>query len=305
VGRLFPIQFSIPSINSCAYSTVINNPYFWHKKLGHPNYNVLTHLMKHGYLGNKNSFSTELLDCSSCKLGKSKALLFPSHGSCASKCFEIIHIDVWGVSPIISHAQYKYFVTFIDDFSRFTWIYFLRSKADVFSTFQAFVVFVENQFSAHIKILRSDSGGEYMSKEFQEYLKNKGILSQRSCLYTPRQNGVTERKNRHLLDVVRTLLIDSSILTRFWVEALSTGVHLINRLPSQVLNFASPYSILFGIIPEYDSLHVFGCVCFVHLPFTERNKLSAQAARCAFLGYSNSLKGFVCYDANAHRIRIS
>jgi hypothetical protein len=261
--------------------------------------------MKHGYLGNKNSFSIEFLDCSSCKLGKSKALSFPSHGSRASKCFEIIHTDVWGVSPVISHAQYKYFVTFIDDFSRFTWIYFLRSKADVFSTFQAFVVFVENQFSAHIKILRSDSGGEYVSKEFQEYLKNKGILSQRSCPYTPQQNGVAERKNRHLLDVVRTLLIDSSVPTRFWVEALSTAVHLINRLPSQVLNFASPYSILFGVIPEYDSLHVFGCVCFVHLPFTERNKLSAQAARCAFLGYSNSHKGFVCYDANAHKIRIS
>jgi len=148
-------------------------------------------------------------------------------------------------------------------------------------------------------------GGEYVSKEFQEYLKNKGILSQRSCPYTPQQNGVAERKNRHLLDVVRTLLIDSSVSTRFWVEALSTAVHLINRLPSQVLNFASPYSILFGVIPEYDSLHVFGCVCFVHLPFTECNKLSAQAACCAFLGYSNSHKGFVCYDANAHKIRIS
>jgi hypothetical protein len=144
-----------------------------------------------------------------------------------------------------------------------------------------------------------------VSKEFQEYPKNKGILSQRSCPYTPQQNGVAERKNRHLLDVVRTLLIDSSVPTRFWVEALSTAVHLINRLPSQVLNFASPYSILFGVIPEYDSLHVFGCVCFVHLPFTERNKLSAQAARCAFLGYINSHKGFVCYDANAHKIRIS
>jgi hypothetical protein len=81
--------------------------------------------MKHGYLGNKNSFSTEFLDFSSCKLSKSKALSFPSHGSRASKCFEIIHTDVWGVSPVISNAQYKYFVTFIDDFSRFTWIYFL------------------------------------------------------------------------------------------------------------------------------------------------------------------------------------
>jgi hypothetical protein len=92
VGRLFPLQFS--SINSCAYSTFINNHQFWHKKLGHPNSIVLTHLMRHGYLGNKNSCSTEFLDCSSCKLGKSKSLSFPSHGSRASKCFDIIHTDV-------------------------------------------------------------------------------------------------------------------------------------------------------------------------------------------------------------------
>ncbi|KAM7530049.1 hypothetical protein LguiB_033459 [Lonicera macranthoides] len=144
-----------------------------------------------------------------------------------------------------------------------------------------------------------------MSDTFQDYLKTKGILSQRSCPYTPQQNGVAERKNRHLLDVVRTLLIESSVPARFWVEALSTAVYLINRLPSQTLNFDSPYSRLFGVAPEYNSLHIFGCVCFVHLPPTERHKLSAQAVRCAFLGYSNSHKGFVCYDSAANKLRVS
>ncbi|KAL6330239.1 hypothetical protein AAG906_040161 [Vitis piasezkii] len=118
-------------------------------------------------------------------------------------------------------------------------------------------------------------------------------------------NGVAERKNRHLLDVVRTLMLESSVPPRFWVEALSTAVYLINRLPSPTLHLDSPYSRLFGVPPDYNSLHVFGCVCFVHLPSIERHKLDAQSVSCAFLGYSNSHKGFVCYDADANKLRIS
>ena len=128
--------------------------------------------MKHGHLGNKDQFSSLnlCLDCATCKLGKSKTLHFPMHGSCATKCFEIIHSDVWGVSSVISHARYKYFVTFIDDYSHITWFYFLQSKVDVFSVFQTFVALIETQFSACIKVLRFDLGEEYMSHNFQNYL---------------------------------------------------------------------------------------------------------------------------------------
>ena len=103
---------------------------------------------------------------------------------------------------------------------------------------------------------------------------------------------MAERKNRHLLYVVRTLLIESSVPSKFWVEALSTAIHLINHLPMQTLQYDSPYLRLFGNHPEYQSLHTFGCVCFVHLPPIERHKLTAQSARCAFMGYSNAQKGF-------------
>ena len=118
-----------------------NNNEVWHKKLGNPNYVVLTHLLKHGFLGNNNSLSS--FDCATCCLGKSKTLPFPVHDNRASSLFEIVHNDVWGASPVISHGQYRYFVTFIDDYNQFTWIYFLHSKADVFSVFQRFVVLVE------------------------------------------------------------------------------------------------------------------------------------------------------------------
>jgi transposase InsO family protein len=164
-------------------------------------------MLNSGLLGNKGQVYKNLsFDCSVCKLGKSKTLLLSSHGSRTEKCFDIVHSDVWGISPIISHAQYKYFVTFIDDFSQYTWVYILWSKSEVLSIFQTFVAYVETQFSTGIKILRSDSGGEYMSYEFYDFLHHKGIVSQRSCPYTPQQNEVAERKNRHLFTLINRLL---------------------------------------------------------------------------------------------------
>ncbi|CAL8994106.1 unnamed protein product [Prunus brigantina] len=179
------------------------------------------------------------------------------------------------------------------------------SLTDVFVSPGLSTNLVSTQFSAHIKILRSDNGGEYTSHLFQDFLQTHGIISQRSCPSTPQQNGVAERKNRHLLDVVRTLLLELSTPSRFWCEALSTAVHLINRLPSPTLHHNSPFTKLFGRPPSYSNLRTFGCVCYVHLPAHERTKLTAQSIQCAFLGYSVHQKGFLCYDPNLRRIRVS
>jgi len=144
-----------------------------------------------------------------------------------------------------------------------------------------------------------------MSNEFQEYLQQKGILSQRSCPYTPQQNGLAECRNRHLLDITRSLLLQASVPSCFWVEALSTAVFLINCLPSMVIDFDSPFFHLFKTQPDYSDLHTFGCVCFVHLPLFERHKLGALSVQCAFMGFSNSHKSFVCYDVSNNRFRVS
>ena len=145
-GRLFPLHVSpstfIPSfpLLSFACNVVGSGNKMWHRRLSHPNFDVLRTLFNSGLLGNKACSSIDLsFDCTSCKLGKSKVLPFPHHASRASQCFELIHSDVWGIAPVVSHAHYKYFVTFIDDFSRFTWVYFLRAKGEVFSVFQRFL----------------------------------------------------------------------------------------------------------------------------------------------------------------------
>ena len=142
MGRLFPLHVSpstfIPSfpLLSFACNVVGSGNKMWHRRLGLPYSNVLCTLFNFELLGNKACSSIDLsFDCTSCKLGKSKVLPFPRHASRASQCFELIHSDVWGIEPVASHAHYKYFVIFIDDFSRFTWVYFLRAKGEVFSVF--------------------------------------------------------------------------------------------------------------------------------------------------------------------------
>ena len=168
-----------------------------------------------------------------------------------------------------------------------------------------FLALIETQFSTNIKVLCSDSGREYMSNEFQNFLQSKWIISQRSCPSTPQQNNVAEMKNHHLLDIVRTILLDSSVPSCFWCEALSTAIHLINRLLSPMLNHVSLISKLFGHSPLYSNLRTFGCICFMHLPTHERHKFIAQFIKCVFLGYVIPHKGYVCYDPHARRIRVS
>ena len=157
VGRLFPLFLPvlalspISSIKYIACNNVHDLSMVWHRRLGHPNTHILSHVLNSGFLGHRESSLS--LECDSSKLGKSKTLMCHLHASRASHCFDLIHSDVWGPSPISSHEKFKYYVTFIDDHSRFTWVYFLCSKYEVFHTFTKFLVYVENQFSMNIKTL--------------------------------------------------------------------------------------------------------------------------------------------------------
>ena len=149
----------------------------------------------------------------------------------------------------LSRMGYKYYVTFIDDHCHYTWIYFLRFKYEVFSGFQNFHNMVSTQFQKSIKILRSDLGGEYISTKFSSFLYDKGIMHQKSCPHTARQNGIAERRNRHILETVRTLLVKSLVPPHFSCEAAQGVINIINHLPSSVLQSVSPYECLL-VIPH-------------------------------------------------------
>jgi transposase InsO family protein len=195
---------------------------------------------------------------------------------------------VWGPAPVDSYNHFKYFVTFIDDFSRTTWVYLLKGKNEVFLCFKDFFTFVENQFNAKIKIFRSDNGTEYVNKTFLEFFKSKGILHQTTCINTPEQNGVSERKNRHLLEVTRSLLFQNNVPKIYWSDAVLTATYLINRLPSARLKNMSPLEILKGRKINLDHIRVFGCTYFLHIK--RHDKLDKNSVKTIFLGYSSEKK---------------
>jgi hypothetical protein len=123
--------------------------------------------------------------CEACLLGKFKKLPFSDSRTISTNPFEIVHSDVWGPSPHQSLDGFRYYVLFIDDCTRYTWIFPMRNKSEVFSYFQSLCAFIKNQFFSTVKCLRSDGGGEYMSAVFKTYLTKNGILHQVSCPYTP------------------------------------------------------------------------------------------------------------------------
>ena len=276
----------------------------WHCRLGHPH--ALNSLFKSGLLPEKLNPRSDIHKiCDDCVLAKSHVLPFNSSVTRTVSSFDLVHSDVWGPSRVGFLTGKFYYVTFIDDWSRFSWVYFLRHKSEVLHVFKFFCSMILTQFGRKIKIFRSDSGGEYVSNEFEEYLATEGIIHQRSCPHQPQQNGVAERKHRHIMETTRALLLHAQLPKVFWAESVMTSVYLINRLPSSVIGDVSPLEKLFGYKPNYKHLRIFGCTCYILKATSEYSKLDAKAARCIFLGYSENQKGYRCYDWDAKKIRIS
>ncbi|PKU63244.1 Retrovirus-related Pol polyprotein from transposon TNT 1-94 [Dendrobium catenatum] len=277
-------------------------PNLWHSRLGHPAAAILNRLsVNNNHIHNK-SHNTM---CTTCQLAKSKQLYFPTSVTTTTKPFELVHSDVWGPSHTTSIQGYRYFVTFIDDYSRFCWVFPLTQKSEFFHVFVNFHKFVQVHFNANICTIRTDGGGEYLNKNFKLYCKTWGIFHQYMCPYTSAQNGVAERKNRHILETIRSLLIQSNTPHTLWVEALHTAIHLINRLPTVTIQYKTPFEMLYQKLPSYTHLKTFGCLCFPWLKPYSKSKLSPLSIPCVFVGYALNQKGFRCFDPNTQRIFVS
>jgi len=244
-------------------------------------------------------------NCHICPLGKSYRLPFEDRQSHAQFPLALLHLDLWGPAPISLNFGYRYYFSIVDDNTRFTWLYPLAKKSDVLTTFVHFKKLVENRFSSHIKQLQVDGGGEFTSKLFLTFLRDHGISHQISCPYTPQQNGVVERNHRHIVAMGLCLLAQSRLSHSFWVEAFSTAVFLINRLPTPKLDHISPYEKLLQRTPDYAFLKSFGCACFPHMVPYNRHKLSFKSVPCVFIGYDDHYKGYRCLDPISGRIYIS
>ena len=238
-----------------------------------------------------------------CQFGKQIALPFNNSVSHALSYFDLIHYDVWGLSPISTPGGSRYFVILWMIFPDI--LYLFKNHSELYQIYCDFTKMIETQFSKPIKVFRSDNAQEYKAHEFTSILHQFGTVSHSSYARASQQNGKAECKLRHILAVVRATTIYAFTPPQFWGEATLTAVYTINRCPSPIVQNQTPYDMLFGSSPSYDLLRVFGCVCFVLLHDHERNKLQSRSRLCCFLGYEIGQKGYRWYDPISKRLRVS
>ncbi|KAJ9538738.1 hypothetical protein OSB04_031471 [Centaurea solstitialis] len=173
----------------------------------------------------------------------------------------------------------------------FLWVFPLRVKSDVFEAFSNFRAYVVNQFKTDIQSLQCDNSREFNNTNLPTLFQKHGIKICSSCLYTSQQNGKAERAIRTINNIMRTLLFQAFLLPNFWAEALNMSIHLINLLPTTTLSFKSPCEILYGTLPTFTHLRVFGCLCYPNLSSTDPHKLSTRSTACVYLGPSANHRG--------------
>ena len=192
-------------------------------------------------------------------------------------------------------SGHRYYVTFIDDHFRCTWVYLLKKKSDVLPLFTQFLQMIKTQYNIVVCAIRSDNGGEYISDAFCFQLNQKSILHQLICPKTPEQIGVAECKNRHIMSIVCCLICGMHVPKSYWHMFVLTAVYLMNHTPSRVLHGTAPLQFLkldcalFQILP-----HMLGCTCFVQNRSPTCTKLDNKSIRCIFLGYSAMSKAYRC-----------
>ena len=169
---------------------------------------------------------------------------------------------------------------------------------------------VKNQFGVGIKRFRSDNAKDYFNQNLSPYFQKEGIIHESSCVNTPQQNGVAERKNSHFLAITRACLFQRNVPKNYWGEAVLTAAHLINRLPSRVLGFKSPVQVFSKYFPDFHTANhlvpkIFGCVSFVHIHSHNRGKFDPRALKCVFVGYSSTQKGYKCFHPPTKKFFVS
>jgi transposase InsO family protein len=183
-------------------------------------------------------------------------------------------------------------------------LYLLKSKDEVFNKFQEFKAEIENLTNKKIMTLRTDNGGEYTSKEFVAFCKSVGIRRELIVPHNPQQNGVAERKNRSIEEIVKDLLNDQDISMFLWGEASMTSIYIQNKIPHHILKDMTPEEAFSGKKPNIENLRIFGCPVYSHISKDKRNKLEPSGKKGILVGYSDSSKAYRIYILEQHKIEV-
>ena len=271
----------------------------WHQRYGHLGVDNLKKLAVENLVEgfNFNVSTCGIRFCEDCVHGKIHRHKFPNKGgSRAAEKLDLVHSDVCGKIEVKSMSHKEYFLSFVDDKTRYSWTYTIKKKSEVYDTFMEWKAMVERECGRKLKKLRSDNGGEYTSNEFETKFKEEGMKHQLTVPKTPEQNGVAERLNRKLMEIVRSMLSQSGLPKCFWAEALSPATYLRNRSPTSAVIGMTPFEAWNGIKPNVSHLKTFGSICYSHIPKDERKKLDFKARKAIFVGYGTEIKGYRLFD---------
>ena len=292
--------------DQCFHTGTQNLCHLWHQRYGHLSYKGLRTLSYRNMVRGLPQLSTSNVTCTDCLKGKQHRDPIPKKSTWrASQKLELIHADICGPITPTSNSNKRYILLFTDDYSRKTWVYFLVEKSEAFSSFKSFKSMAEKQTSLFVKCLRIDRGGEFISNEFNEFCKHNGIKRQMTTAYTPQQNGIAERKNRTVMNMVRSMLSDKNIPKTFWAEAVNWAVYVLNRCPTLAVRDVTPEEAWSEMKPSVDHFRVFGCIAHVHIPEERRTKLDNRSITCVLLGVSEESKGYRLFDPVAKKIIVS
>lgn len=305
-GRLYELKFKYSDGKFAAVSKVCDNINIWHRRLGHLNQcDVFKLINNRMVIGVENLPRDNLSFCEPCVEGKQRRLAFGEiKESRTSRPLELIHSDVCGPITPNSWNGKRYVVTFIDDYTHFAVIYVIKGKDEVFEAFKEYEAISTVHFGKNISRFRCDNGGEYLSNEFKNFCKAKGIQLKYTVAYTPQQNGVAERYNRTLIEKARTMIMESKMSKSFWSEAVLAAVYTANRSPSRALKESrvncTPAELWYGKKPDISNLRVFGCDAYAHVPKELRKKLDSKTKKCIMVGYGVS--GYRLWDPERRQI---
>lgn len=275
----------------------------WHERLGHISEAGMDVMeSKEAVIGLDLKKKERLSFCESCQHGKQIMDPFSKEGRRAMEPLELVHSDVCGPMNVTSLAGNKYFLTFVDDFSRHTTVFFMKNKSEVFKHFKTYLAEAERATGKKLKILRSDNGKEYVNSSLERLLEEKGIGHQLTAPYTPQQNGVAERANRTIVEMARTMLNHARLPKKFWSEAVNTAVYMKNRLPTKALDGKTPYELVWSHRPTVRYFRVFGCDAFSQVPYQQRSKFDSKSQKLIFLGYEKYRKAYRLWDEDKQKL---
>jgi hypothetical protein len=217
---------------------------------------------------------------------------FHSLLSRAKEPLGLVHCDVHGPVKVQTISGYCYWASFIDDHTRFRAVIPIKRKSDTFAAFQQYKAWAEKKTGQKIKILRDDKGGEYMSKEFNQFCINEGIERQHTVRNRPQQNGVAERANRTMEEGIIAMLYEAGLPLSFWGEALASFIHVWNRVSTSAVTGKTPYEVFYKEKPDVSRLRVWGCVSYVHIQKDKRphGSLGSHMEKCIFIGIQRATK---------------